>query len=282
MKELVVNANDRVIRVVSVTEEGAVGDSGRDEPRQTVELTVTTRIQDHVNRVQWSQACFSSSGELVISGSHHKAEHHIYIWDKFTGTLVKMLTGPHELLEDFSVHPLRPIIASISTFGMIYLWTRKPQQNWNAFAPGFEELEENIDYVEPEDEFDRNPEPKPKPTDAKGSGDSGDNEDFEIDIMTTEPMFSDSDSDDPDRDFYIPIVPEEAEPSPPAAAQGTNNYDGEPILLVAVEDVGSRTSNVATITPTVAAVSDPSDFTTGRLNGVHSPQSSPYPHHRDT
>ncbi|KAI9500211.1 WD40-repeat-containing domain protein, partial [Coemansia spiralis] len=145
--DIVANSSDRILRVCQVS---------KLEPS----ITVTTKIQDIVNRVHWTQAVFSSSGDYIVSGILHKAEHNIYIWDKFTGSLVKMLTGPNELLEDCAVHPLRPIYVSVSTFGIIYLWTRVPQQNWNAFAPGFRELEENIDYIEPEDIFDRRVETK--------------------------------------------------------------------------------------------------------------------------
>ncbi|KAJ1804218.1 chromatin binding protein, partial [Coemansia sp. RSA 2599] len=153
--DIVTNSSDRILRVCQVVlpaEEG--GSDVRKGPmpaKLEPSMSVTTKIQDIVNRVHWIQAVFSSSGDYIVSGIEHKAEHNIYIWDKFGGSLVKMLTGPNELLEDFAVHPLRPIYASISTFGIIYLWTRVPQQNWNAFAPGFRELEENIDFVEPED-----------------------------------------------------------------------------------------------------------------------------------
>ena len=38
----------------------------------------------------------------------------------------------------------------------IYLWAPIYRENWSAFAPDFEELEENREYVEREDEFDIN------------------------------------------------------------------------------------------------------------------------------
>jgi len=51
-------------------------------------------------------------------------------------------------------HPTRPVIASVATSGDIHIWQTSSPENWAAFAPGFEELEENLEYDEPEDEFD--------------------------------------------------------------------------------------------------------------------------------
>jgi COMPASS component SWD1 len=42
----------------------------------------------------------------------------------------------------------------VATSGSIHLWQRTYPDNWAAFAPGFEELEENVEYDEREDEFD--------------------------------------------------------------------------------------------------------------------------------
>lgn len=39
------------------------------------------------------------------TGSAHKAEHNIYIWDKNMGNLVKILEGPKEPLDDLTVWP---------------------------------------------------------------------------------------------------------------------------------------------------------------------------------
>lgn len=51
-------------------------------------------------------------------------------------------------------HPNRPVIASISHHGTIHIWTTTVTERWAAYAPGFEELEENKLYFEREDEFD--------------------------------------------------------------------------------------------------------------------------------
>jgi COMPASS component SWD1 len=36
----------------------------------------------------------------------------------------------------------------------VQIWQTTAPDNWAAFAPGFEELEENVEYDEREDEFD--------------------------------------------------------------------------------------------------------------------------------
>lgn len=37
---------------------------------------------------------------------------------------------------------------------MIHTWVTPIVENWSAYAPGFEELDENREYEEKEDEFD--------------------------------------------------------------------------------------------------------------------------------
>ncbi|KAJ2491795.1 chromatin binding protein [Coemansia sp. RSA 2050] len=214
--DIVTNSTDRILRVCDVVLPDSAGGLMTDvEPS----IRVVSKITDSVNRVSWLQAVFSSSGDYIVAAVDHKAEHNMYIWDKATSSLVKMLTGPNELLEDCAVHPLRPIYASISTFGIIYLWTRLPQQNWNAFAPGFRELEENIDYVEPEDEFDRKvttsaglvvdcAELRARREGRASDGDGEEERDVVIDVTEDDPLFSDSDSDSEDEGFVLPVVVE--------------------------------------------------------------------------
>ncbi|KAJ1916163.1 chromatin binding protein [Coemansia sp. S100] len=226
--DIVANSSDRILRLCEVV----LPDSTHTLTRPVVDvepsIKVVSKITDSVNRVSWLQAVFSSSGDYIVAAVDHKAEHNMYVWDKATSSLVKMLTGPNELLEDCAVHPLRPIYASISTFGIIYLWTRVPQQNWNAFAPGFRELEENIDYVEPEDEFDRRVTTSAGMVvdcaeyrarrERRASDSSGeDDRDVFIDVTEDDPLFSDSDSDSEDEGFILPVVVEfDADALPPA------------------------------------------------------------------
>ncbi|KAI8347654.1 WD domain-containing protein [Blakeslea trispora] len=193
-RDMLINGNDRVIRYYRVDE-----DTGIPE--------LCNKFQDLVNRIQWSQSCFSADGEFVIGGSGHRAEHNIYIWDKNMGNLVKILEGPKEPLDDIAWHPVRPVIGSVSSFGNIYLWTCKHEENWSAFAPDFIELEENLEYEEKEDEFDVVPE------DEKANRKQVD-EDIPVDVTTCDVIqaFVDSDQEDGDTEvFYLSPLPFEEE-----------------------------------------------------------------------
>ncbi|KAF9935111.1 hypothetical protein BGZ65_003483, partial [Modicella reniformis] len=188
-KEIVVNANDRMIRLFAIKDDGP--------PEQM------HKFQDLVDRIQWNQCCFSSDADYVIGGSGHQTKHNIYIWDKIGGNLVKILEGPKEPLEDIAWHPIRPIVASVSSYGTIHIWATNYQENWSAFAPDFKELEENIDYEEREDEFDIVPE-------EEASKRKHEDEDVLIDVTTIEKVnpFNDSDSEDGQEEtFYLPLLP---------------------------------------------------------------------------
>ncbi|KAF9135890.1 hypothetical protein BGW39_010705 [Mortierella sp. 14UC] len=187
-KEMVVNANDRIIRLFATREDGP--------PDQL------HKFQDLVNKIHWNQCCLSSDSDYVIGGSAHQAEHNIFIWDRIGGNLVKILEGPKEPLEDLTWHPIRPIVASVSSYGTIHIWATNYQENWSAFAPDFKELEENIDYEEREDEFDIVPE-------EEASKRRHDDEDVIIDVTTIENAnpYNDSDSEDGEEEtFYLPLL----------------------------------------------------------------------------
>ncbi|KAI8149001.1 WD40-repeat-containing domain protein [Fennellomyces sp. T-0311] len=185
-KDILINANDRVMRYYRLEDHDGTP-------------TLKNKFQDLVNRIQWNSACFSADGEFVIGGSGHKAEHNIYIWDKNIGNLVKILEGPKEPLDDLSWHPIRPVIASVSSYGNIYLWTTKHEENWSAFAPDFTELEENLEYEEQEDEFDVVPA-------EEVSRRKEDDEDIIVDVTTVENVQAFVDSDDEEMDNYADEV----------------------------------------------------------------------------
>lgn len=128
-RNLVTNSIDRSVRVLSVTP------SLPSDPRSEVTLEVLHRFQDSIDRTPWCGVGFSGDGEYVIgglfllrpffflsegrksfrnskilngnvfwkTGAGHRISHDIYIWDRSSGTLVKVLEGPKHPLDDVHV-----------------------------------------------------------------------------------------------------------------------------------------------------------------------------------
>ncbi|SOV03250.1 related to SWD1 - subunit of the COMPASS complex [Ustilago sp. UG-2017a] len=146
---LVVNCNDRSLRLLSLSLTPS-------DPTPTLTLTLQNKVQDMVQRTAWSTLGFSPSSDYIFAGAAHKASHNIYIWDRPSATLTKILEGPKDWLISVDWHPNRPMLASVGNTGAIYIWFTPTEEIWSAYAPGFEELEENrnYDYEEREDEFD--------------------------------------------------------------------------------------------------------------------------------
>ncbi|KAL5020129.1 hypothetical protein ScPMuIL_003021 [Solemya velum] len=198
-----VNSADRIIRVYESREVLACGKDGEPEPMQ--------KLQDLVNRTLWKRCCFSGDGEYIVAGSAR--QHSLYIWDKGVGNLVKILHGTKgELLLDVAWHPVRPIIASISS-GLVSVWAQNQVENWSAFEPDFKELDENVEYEERESEFDIEDEDKEK-EESKGWEEY--EEDVEVDVQTIEPIQAFVSSDEEGEDdlalLYLPVSPEIDEP----------------------------------------------------------------------
>lgn len=218
---LLTNSNDRIIRVfenllprngaaarlaelLDASANGDMAESGNSGGIQCLQMT--REYQDAVNRMHWKGACFNGDGELVVGASANKGEHKIHIWNRNFGQLARILEGPKEGLADLAWHPTRPVVASVSMSGAVYLWAKDYTENWSAFAPDFKELEENEEYVEQEDEFDIVP-------DVGKTQDSWPEADVEVDIMTTEKVAAFSDSDESqDGLYFLPTVPVPDEP----------------------------------------------------------------------
>ncbi|KAG8886706.1 chromatin binding protein, partial [Tulasnella sp. 403] len=141
---LVLNSTERIVRVYAISR----SDDGKPE------LELLQKLQDPIQKSPWNAVSFSGDGEYILAGSGNIASHSLYIWDRTTGDLEKILEGPKEPLSDLDWHPIRPHIASLALSGLVHLWGRHVTENYSAFAPGFEELDENIEYEEREDEFD--------------------------------------------------------------------------------------------------------------------------------
>ena len=202
-ESFLVNSADRVIRVYNVKDVLENDDEeGDPEPIQ--------KLQDLVNKTMWKKCCFSGDGEYVCAGS--AKQHALYIWEKSVGNLVKILHGTKgETLLDVVWHPVRPIVASISS-GIISLWAQQQVENWSAFAPDFKELDENVDYEERESEFDKEDE------DRSVNGEENEELDIEVDVDVTSKIpvaaYCSSDEEDEDKNalLFLPIAPEVEEP----------------------------------------------------------------------
>ncbi|GLH03170.1 hypothetical protein R5R35_014365 [Gryllus longicercus] len=196
-----INTADRVIRVYDSQEVLTCGKDGEPEPIQ--------KLQDLVNKTMWKKCCFSGDGEYICAGSAR--QHALYVWEKSIGNLVKILHGTKgELLLDVVWHPVRPIIASISS-GVVSVWAQNQVENWSAFAPDFKELDENVEYEERESEFDLSDEDK-----SVEMGPEKQEDDLEVDVSTIEPVAafcsSDEEGEDMDALQFLPIAPEVEEP----------------------------------------------------------------------
>ena len=150
-RHLVCNSTDRIVRTVKLPGQGLdVLDP------EAMALEPEHKFQDVVQRLSWNHATSSCTGEFVAATTY--MNHDIYIWERRHGSLVKIMECPREELGIVEWHPQRPfIIACGLETGRIYYWSIITPQRWSALAPDFVEVEENVEYMEREDEFDIHP-----------------------------------------------------------------------------------------------------------------------------
>ncbi|KAL9013929.1 MAG: hypothetical protein Q9173_001394 [Seirophora scorigena] len=125
-----------------------------------IKLDVEHKFQDTINNRPFHHVSFSPSGDYVAASA--LMNHDIYVWERRKGTLEDFLEGPKE---ELGVVEVRAIVGakSVRTLTMcsgircIYFWAINAPQRWSALAPDFAEVEENVEYVEREDEFDIHP-----------------------------------------------------------------------------------------------------------------------------
>ncbi|KAI8822258.1 WD40-repeat-containing domain protein, partial [Fimicolochytrium jonesii] len=142
-RDLVVNANDKTIRVFTVR---------MDEGKMLLENE--QRFQDSVNHLSWKECLFSADGEFVIGASDITYTQRIYIWNRHVGNLVKVLDKDKDGLVQIAAHPYKPMLASVGTSGTVDLWGPSYKQQYSALCPDFGLLDENFEYQERESEFD--------------------------------------------------------------------------------------------------------------------------------
>jgi COMPASS component SWD1 len=152
-RDLLVNSSDRVIRTILMPD---LSQLGVELDPSNIKLEVEHKFQDVVNRLSWNHVAFSSTGEFVTASTFMNPD--IYIWERSHGSLVKILEGPREEMGVVEWHPARPMIVVCGLeSGCIYTWSIVTPQKWSALAPDFAEVEENVAYVEREDEYDMHP-----------------------------------------------------------------------------------------------------------------------------
>jgi COMPASS component SWD1 len=206
-RSLLVNSTDRIIRVIQLPDLTQIRPSNAmptdDEEidpstlAENIGLSVEHKFQDLVNRLRWNHTTFShsssnSSSDYVTASTYMKKD--IYIWELSTNSLLRILENS---VEPASIewHPSRPLIAATGVeTGSIQIWGIEPQQKWSALAPDFAEVEENVEYIEREDEFDEFPE-------EERTKRRLDREDEEVDIFTIEPT-----KEDEEPSFVLPVI----------------------------------------------------------------------------
>lgn len=147
-KDLLVNSQDRIIRTFRLPDL-----SVHDLDLDTVQVPLEHKFQDVVNKLSWNHVTFSATGEYVAASTYNN--HELYVWERNHGSLVCMLKDPKEEQGVIEWHPTRALLAACGLeTGRIYIWSVVSPQKWSALAPDFAEVEENVEYIEREDEFD--------------------------------------------------------------------------------------------------------------------------------
>lgn len=182
------------------TAENAGAEEDPDDPYldpSTIYLTADHQFTDVVNRLRWNHTSISpvsagsATADYVVASTFMKKT--IYLYELRSNSLFRIL----ETREESAIiewHPTRPIFActSIDT-GTVQIWGIEPQQKWSALAPDFNEVTENVDYIEREDEFDEYP-----PEEHKKRRE--DREDELVDVLTADKGKKEPDS------FVLPML----------------------------------------------------------------------------
>ncbi|KAF8164829.1 COMPASS complex protein [Crassisporium funariophilum] len=159
-RRLVTNSSDRTLRQFNLPNYTTLSSSVMDTdqippPFMDVELEPTHRFNDPINKTAWHAMSYSPDGEWLAGGAADPAGHKIYIWDiSNDGQFASALDGGREPLVHLHWHPIKSQIASTTNQGSILIWHCPNPERWGAFAGGFEEVDENVEYEEREDEFD--------------------------------------------------------------------------------------------------------------------------------
>ncbi|KAF9468770.1 WD40 repeat-like protein [Collybia nuda] len=151
-RRLITNSSDRTLRQFNLPHYPPPNPNGEYLEQ---ELEPTHRFNDPINKTAWYAMSYSPDGEWLAGGAADPATHKIYIWDiSNDGQFASALDGGREPLVHLHWHPNKSSIASTTNHGNILIWHCPNPERWGAFAGGFEEVDENVEYEEKEDEFD--------------------------------------------------------------------------------------------------------------------------------
>jgi WD40 repeat protein len=171
---LVVNSADAAIRLYA-TRECWMTPEEVEKP--------TWVFQDVVSKVKFASCDISGDAEFVVGGANGiDNKYELYIWNTSSGALMDKLTGATVELYSVAWHPTRSFLAVAASDGLVDVWG--PRINWTAFAPDFQALPQNVEYVECEDEFDIEEGDK----EAEQKKDDDEDENAEVDVLTIEPV----------------------------------------------------------------------------------------------
>lgn len=173
-RSLVVNSADAAIRLYNTRELWTT-------PEEVEKPSLV--FQDVVSKVKFASCDISGDGEYIVGGSQGiDTKYELYIWNTTTGALMDKLTGATVDLYSVAWHPTRSFLAVAASDGLVDIWG--PRINWTAFAPDFQALPSNVEYVECEDEFDI----LDDQAKSLAANEDEDDEDEYVDVLTIKPV----------------------------------------------------------------------------------------------
>ena len=153
---LLINSADCALRLFGAEECWESAKNAAESRPSSDDVKPRYVFQDLVSKIAWTSCAFSGDAEYVVGGCnsnpHMGDRYDLYIWNTGTGALIDQLNGPQVELHNVAFHPTRPFIAVATSDGIVDTWG--PRMDWTNFAPSFQALPMNIEYVEKEDEFD--------------------------------------------------------------------------------------------------------------------------------
>lgn len=198
---------DRLIRLY---QEEMLPDNIGTSIKNAKELAPYQTIKDQISRQTWRVCCFSGDSEYICAGQVKQNSLLFYETAvRSENLLVKTLsTKGNDCFTDVVWHPSRPVLCCIAT-GEVSIYTHNYIENWSAYAPDFEELEENRIYMEKENEFDDSDE------DNSFSEEEDGDDEINVDVCKLDRVaaYCSSDEEEIDGSFleHIPLTVEQIE-----------------------------------------------------------------------